>query len=1060
MVGNTIIGLKFYISGNYSCQGTIRMAIVSESTFSDDLLAPTSLVEVWSGLLNDTIKIDYFTSAFAYTGGNLLIDIQTEGGSYMPSTAAGFSRSGASICTWGSNYPYMQNFLPKVDFIYSDQPFCTAPSAITMDDASDESLTFHWTPGGTETAWMVLVGDSLIGPVYNTSITVNDLESSSLYAVKVRSICSEGDTSGWSARAMMQTACVSISSLPREFDFEIDPNNSIPICWTISQYLSSYDYDNNIVNTPYIYNNQYYSHSGSNTLRFDYSVFYQGVSDTGIIATPYIAHNPADLHVTFWLRKANFFAGSFEAGIMGDPADPSTFVPLMTITPENAPATGVFRQYEFYTSSLTTFTVADSVCVAFRAVATGSTSNYTILVDDVVVDVMGDCLTPTLNSGIVDSLGYDAVRLSWQSAADVDNFVVRLINHSTSDTTYYLATDTTISITNLVGSTVYSADVATICFSGDITPFTPLATFTTHQRCYAVQGASCVALTANAAALAWTFSENGIEPSSVELVLTDLTDLTAAPESATVSGATNHTFVGLTEGHLYQVEFRTICGASDSSETVTITFTPRTPPCAEVAGSSHNQYVPFYSFYSNGFTESLYDASIIGGVDSVVGISLDVYTALNRDNFIDIYMGYTSRTSLSGGNSGYVPVSQMTQVVSNYMLNTASTGWTEVIPFNTPFLTQPTGDSLNLVIAFFNHTGYYTSGLVWGTHTSPIGTTCYAYTDATIDVSSPWSGVSVRTTSEAPNIQLHGTCGGGDCVAPSVSVSDIDSTTATLTWLPGGSESSWTVQYRPENTTAWITDGTAIVQPYTITDLNPGTNYFFRLGADCSDTIVFSPVTTASTACGFMHAPVSIYPDGTNNCWTFGPNGAYGGNYYYFWENSYIVSPPFADSISALQVKISGYNRECYIGACDANGANPTWIDTVYFHNSTASAFETRKIYLNNYTGSQKRLIFKTVSGYNYTYISNITIEPIDNCMPVNNLHLDSITATDAWLSWQSEGSDFEVKYHAESDTTNTWISATSTASTSPASTTVSAILSRSSTSAPPPNAPIRLPSP
>ncbi len=1031
MVGQNIIGLSFYVtSGSYSCDAVISMAIVSDSTLSG-LNTTATLTQVWSGYITGPTMNFEFSSAFEYTGGNLLVDIQTIGGNYSSSSALGISRTGAAYYSYNGSQ-YSQGFLPKASFVYSDEAFCSAPSGITFDTNSAESITFHWTPGSTESLWQVMVGDSLIDGVNDNNITVNDLNSSSRYPVRVRSICGPDDTSAWSGAVTMQTLCGSITNLPWSYSFEGEADQSVPLCWTRTQALSFNSYDG-LNNTPYVYNYNSYAHTGNAALYYYFASYYGTVySDTGLIASPYIAHNPADLHVTFWVKPSTFPDDvALEGGIIADPTDASTFVPLVNIYSNQFVYDDYmyeypYTQFEFVTSGLTDFDEDDSVCVAFRIVA-GDASYLGLLIDDITVDVLGDCMPPVLNSGNVDSISYNAVQLSWQGVGEDGEYVVMLENEYDHSVSYYDATTSTLLIEGLGSDSTYSAYVATLC-DGDTTDYIPLAEFTTHLRCYSVQNAEVAALTANAATLTWQFTGTGIEPASVELVLTDLSDSSATPVEESVTDANTYTFSGLTENHMYQVSFITICGdEGDSSAVVTLSFMPHMPPCAEVAGTNSNNYIPFYSYYNNGFSESLYDASIIAGVDTITGISLEVATPLNRNNLIDIYMGYTTVSSLTTSN--YVPVAQLTHVVSDYQLYTGVAGWVDMIPFDTVFVNQPTGDSLNLIIAFYNHTGTYSSGLGWATHTSPIGNSVYGYTDSPIDPANPWtmSEYSMGSLSDAPNVQLYGTCGGGDCLPPSLTLSATDTNSATFTWLPGGSESSWTVQYRVNGSTTWITAGTALTQPYTITGLNAGTEYQFRLGSDCGDTVAFSTPTTGTTACGIATAPISIFPNGENLCWTYTGSG-----YYSSYDNAYeissggaIISPAIADSLNTLQVEVTGYGSDIRLGTCDEGGLNPVWLDTVSFLNATYNNYETRKVRLDGYTGEQHHIIIKALSGSNYTYISKITVNPLDNCLPVENIQLDSVTPNDAWLSWESDGTSFEVQYMAESSTTGAWQSVT-----------------------------------
>ena len=73
---------------------------------------------------------------------------------------------------------------------------CAAPVALSFDSITTNSSSFHWSAAGSESAWEVTVGN--LAPVvvndthYTTPATLNP---STFYNVRVRAICSAGDTS-------------------------------------------------------------------------------------------------------------------------------------------------------------------------------------------------------------------------------------------------------------------------------------------------------------------------------------------------------------------------------------------------------------------------------------------------------------------------------------------------------------------------------------------------------------------------------------------------------------------------------------------------------------------------------------------------------------------------------------------------------------------------------------------------------------------------------------------------------------------------------------------------
>ena len=1025
MVGQNIVGMWFDITGSWSTpSATINMAIVADSTLSG-YLNPTDMTMVWEGEWTSSVQFQ-FGNAFVYTGGNLLVDIVTTAGGYSSSTAMGISRTGASVYAYSSNSPTVQSFLPKATFVYNDEAFCASPSGLTTTAVGANEISLTWNAGGTETQWALMVGDSVIENISTNAYTVSDLNPSTYYMFRVRAVCGAEDSSAWTAARTFHTMCVGVSQLPWTNNFESENADEVPLCWSVPQRMAYIDYYGDTIDGISVTESNYDIHSGFKAIYAYMNTYYGAVSNQGIIATPRFVHNPADLHVTFWAYGYTFNGSStLEAGIMTDPSDSSTFIPLLTLTPSDMRTgySGDYDQFEFYTSGLTTLDETDSVAVAFRI--TNGSSDMSLFIDDIMVDAMGDCLPPLLNSGVVDSIGYESVRLTWQVPNESSNFDVMLghwdeYNHAVWQ--HFEAEDTTLYIeSGLIPGTYYEAYAATVC-GDDTTNYVFLGSFTTQIRCYPVAGAAVAALTTNAAALAWTYVDGGIEAGSVDIELMDMTDSVLVDQVNALG--TNYTFTGLTANHLYRATLNTICGDSDTSASVVLTFSPHAAPCAEVAGTGSNMYVPFYTNYNNGFSEMLYDASILAGMDTVTGLAFEVAATLDRDNVIDIWMGYTNETSFNGSN--LVSIDSMVHVVSDYTFSTANTGWLDMIPFDTVFV-KDANDTGNLVIAVYNHTGSYIYGLSWATHNSAVGSSYYFYTDNSLDPHSP-SGSS-NSTPNAANIQLYGNCGGsGDCGAPSAQIVSTDTTAIELSWLPGGDESEWTVQYRVATDVNWITAGNSLTTNYFVTNLNPGTQYAFRVGALCGDSVVYSTATMGYTLCGVPAAPISIAPNGENQCWTYIGSGYYSSysNYYYIYNGGMIISPRMADSINNLQVRVNCYGAPFQVGVCDVNGDSVTWIQTVT-PDYDYGTFTSKKVYLNHYTGNQHHIVLKADAGYNYTYMNNITIELLDDCMPVDSLQLDSVTTTDAWLSWVSDGNNFEIKYLRESDTTGIWQTATST---------------------------------
>ncbi len=115
------------------------------------------------------------------------------------------------------------------------------------------------------------------------------------------------------------------------------------------------------------------------------------------------------------------------------------------------------------------------------------------------------------------------------------------------------------------------------------------------------------------------------------------------------------------------------------------------------------------------------------------------------------------------------------------------------------------------------------------------------------------------------------TCIPNTCPKPTdLTVSNIGVTSADLTWMPGGTESSWIVEYKESSETTWTTD-VAYTPSYSFTDLTGLTTYDVRVKADCGDetsqyttTSFTTPNCPAADACFYTFVLTDSYGDGWN----------------------------------------------------------------------------------------------------------------------------------------------------------------------------------------------------
>ena len=122
-----------------------------------------TLTNVYTGTLNvsDNKMEITFSGSFTYQGGNLLIGMKTSTkGTSQPSSNNWYGKSaasGASLYTTYSISSYNKaSFLPKVTFSYleGEAPSCLPVSNLSYSNEQPTSVDLNWTAGGSdETAW-------------------------------------------------------------------------------------------------------------------------------------------------------------------------------------------------------------------------------------------------------------------------------------------------------------------------------------------------------------------------------------------------------------------------------------------------------------------------------------------------------------------------------------------------------------------------------------------------------------------------------------------------------------------------------------------------------------------------------------------------------------------------------------------------------------------------------------------------------------------------------------------------------------------------------------------
>ena len=272
--------------------------------------------------------------------------------------------------------------LREFDLDYVD--FCIPAQNVEATAITDSSAVLQWTANASGHTFAVYLDDVLQTVTSATTYTFTGLASRTRYLAAVHEICGAGDTAAAATR-YFRTQCTPTTDLPyfEEFDYSSDlygDTIGLPPCWDSIGYshisFSSFSGGALTVMTFYSFE--------------DYSGPY-----TSYLATPLLNIPSQGARIRF--KGQTGHDDVVTAGIMTDPTDASTFIPMATITYNNRG----LAWYEFTTEGLDSLN--SQFAVAFRWASEGSGS-----LDSLFVTALpeGHTVTVTANEeGVCETYG-------------------------------------------------------------------------------------------------------------------------------------------------------------------------------------------------------------------------------------------------------------------------------------------------------------------------------------------------------------------------------------------------------------------------------------------------------------------------------------------------------------------------------------------------------------------------------------------------------------------------------------------------------------------------------
>ena len=751
------------------------------------------------------------------------------------------------------------------DTINTPCPTCIPPTALFVDSVSQDEITIGWTPRSGATLFAVYQDDSLVSDyVTDTFYTFTGLSTNTAYSFGVQAICTNDDSSTI-VHIGSRTACGEIT-LPYFVDFEdVTHNGAWYPCWDSTIHAGT-DPSVNDQNSPA-------NHTAGGT----YAMYLQGNSSENynLVVSPAVPLAGDQIFVSFWARCSS--SAWMKAGVMTNPRDTSTFIPLVDITGNN------WNEYTFTTANLDP-SATYYVAWLGHGVPSGYYSSTAFIgkFDDVLIREDLGCNKP--NMAVVDSVGPYSADLRWSNggaAASAYDVFYNTTNDLGTAMVESGVSDTVVTLSSLLPQTTYYCWVRTACGS-DSSDAKAFPSFTTQMTCAPLTGVAMGNISYTAAQITWNYdTTQGFPTEGVHYVLTDNGDAAATPEEGDITGS-NYTFTNLLPGHGYTVVLRNMCtapGQTDTAAAVTVSF--MTSSCAEIVSDGNtNNYIPTYTYYGNTYSQMLYLASEMPNIDTIHGIAFNITnrnTGNNEARMVDVYVKHVDTNAFNGNY--YFPIDPTMVYTTNHVFHSNQTGW-QVITFDSAFVYDGTS---NLLITVNDHTNAYGSAATFAGISAP-NRGKYSYRD-----NSPWTPADMTDAYNSniiPAIRFVADCDVPQCFAPMLSLDSIDANNITVTWVSAGTESSWVVGIRAYGANDYTYEPTAVTDTFfTFTNLMGSSLYEIIVGSICNegDTLFATLQATtpcAGTTCDIVIAAQDSYGDGWNNgTLKFFQNGAQVGSY-------------------------------------------------------------------------------------------------------------------------------------------------------------------------------------
>lgn len=349
----------------------------------------------------------------------------------------------------GDAYIYLDDV--KIDAV----PACLKPEGLAVSNIANHSVQLSWTAQNEETAWSVQYkkqGDEEWASVAADAnpFLLEGLAAATAYDVRVAAQCGEA-VSEYTQPISFITECDAISEFPYEQNFDGITGSTnthvLPICW---DYINACTYSSYKI-YPTVYNSSTYNNSTPNALRF-YSYNDEDYDPQDQYAILPEMEGVSGLRMKFNARaystssSYSSYDAAFTVGVMSDPSDASTFVPVKAFNPATT-------TYEPFVVAFNTYAGEGKYIAIKMAAADGDVDARGFFIDDLRVEELPNCLEP--EDAAVAYNGGDSVVISWTSEATAWNIDV--------NGTLVPVTTNPFTLKELSYATEYTVKVQAVC---------------------------------------------------------------------------------------------------------------------------------------------------------------------------------------------------------------------------------------------------------------------------------------------------------------------------------------------------------------------------------------------------------------------------------------------------------------------------------------------------------------------------------------------------------------------------------------------------------------------